>query len=357
MIDNEAVNVPSHRLLEITRKIVAAGGSSDREALVVADHLVQANLSGHDSHGVGMLPTYVHALEAKLLIPNQSPTVTSDQGGIMMLDGQRGYGQSVGRQAMEQAIGRCQENGVVLMTLRNSHHLGRIGTYGEQAIAAGLCSMHFVNVVDHPPFVAPYRGSDARFSTNPICLAMPGTTNQPPVLLDMATSRIAFGKARVAHNKGVDVPEGSLIDDQGHPTNDPGVMFKQPPGALRPFGEHKGYGLALFGELFGGLLSGGNTVQPGNERKGSIINNMLTVIFDPSRLIDAGAFGAELEAVVEYFKGSPPVHDDEPVLVPGDPERISRSAREEIVPVDLESWEQILTAAEKLGLDREELAP
>ena len=275
--------------------ILKQGGSNTDEAQIVADHLVRSNLSGHDSHGVGMLPTYIRMLKANLLKPNQNPELFKVDGSIMMFDGNRGYGQAVGKIAMDKAIKKCKTTGMVLMTLRNAHHLGRIGTYGEQSIAAGLISLHFVNVTDHPPVVCPYGGSDARLNTNPICLAMPGTKKQPQILLDMATSRIALGKTRVAFNKGQSLIEGLVIDHSGQPSTDPAVMaaYMFPErsdnpqiGALTPVGDHKGYGLALFCELLGGMMSGGGTVQPEHSRKKSIINNMFTILIDPKRLID-----------------------------------------------------------------------
>ena len=355
--------IQAEPLKKLVSAILTKGGSSNEEAQVVADHLVRANLAGHDSHGVGMLPFYIRMLQADLLKPNQKPELFKSDGSILMFDGQRGYGQSVGKMAMEQAIEKCRESGLVLMTLRNTHHLGRIGTYGEQSIAAGMVSLHFVNVTDHPPLVAPFRGSDARFSTNPICLAMPGTEKQPPVLLDMATSRIALGKARVAFNKGETLKDGLVIDHKGQPSNDPGVMAgycfperndNPPLGALTPLGEYKGYGLALFSELLGGMLSGGGTIQLEHPRQNSIINNMFTLVIDPARLVDVSWMQHEVEAIVAHAKASPPVNSDEPVLVAGDPERISKKERlSQGIPIDDATWEQILEGGETLGLTRE----
>ncbi|MBC8259760.1 MAG: malate/lactate/ureidoglycolate dehydrogenase [SAR324 cluster bacterium] len=358
-------------LNRLVAAILKKGGSSNEEALVVADHLVRSNLAGHDSHGVGMLPFYVRMLKANLLHPNQKPDLLKADGSIMMFDGQRGYGQAVGKIAMEQAIEKCRETGLVLMTLRNTHHLGRIGTYGEQSIAAGMVSLHFVNVTDHSPLVAPFRGSDARFSTNPICLAMPGTKKQPPapdvpaVLLDMATSRIALGKTRVALNKDEALTDGLVINHKGQPSTDPGVMagylFPERPdnpplGALTPLGEYKGYGLALFCELLGGMLSSGGTIQPENERRNSIINNMFTLVIDPARLVDVPWMQHEVEALVAHAKGSPPANPDEPVLVAGDPERISLQERQlHGIPIDDTTWEQILEGGKTLGLSQNEM--
>ena len=338
-------------LHRVASALVEAGGSSPEEGAIVADHLVTANLYGHDSHGVGMLPFYAHSLTRETLIPNCEPKLVTDHGAILAFDGGRGYGQVVARTAMNQAIERCAETGLVAMTLRNAHHIGRVGTYGQQSLAAGFASIHFVNVADHDPLVAPFRGREARFSTNPICLAMPAGPGQDPVLLDMATSRVALGKVRVAYNKGVQLPAEILIDAEGRPTADPGVMFQRPQGALTTLGDHKGYGLALFGELFGGLLSGGGTIQPDNERRQGIINNMLTLVLDPLKLVDGSYLESEMAKLVAYMKETARTDEDSPVLIPGEPERISEADRlKNGIPVDDTTWSQIGEGGQQLGL-------
>ncbi len=350
-----SVSIHPDALRRVAEAIVEAGGSAPEEARIVADHLVLANLSGHDSHGVGMLPAYERSLSNDTLKPNRTVELARDDGAIMMFDGGMGYGQVVGRQALAAAVERCRSTGVVLATVRRCHHLGRIGTYGEQAVEAGFGSLHFVNVVGHQALVAPYRGTDARYSTNPVCLALPGSDRQPPVLLDMATSRIAHGKARVAHNQGEETPEGSLIDHRGRKTRDPGVLFRQPAGALTSFGDHKGYGLAMFCELLGGMMSGGPTAQPEHAPEGTIMNNMFMVVFDPDRLVERSAMDHELAALVAHVKASPAAEASEPVLAPGDPERASRIERASAIPVDAESWRQIVDAGERLGVPGERI--
>ena len=342
-------------LRRLTSAILEAGGSADREAGLVADHLVLANLAGHDSHGVGMVPAYVRHLEAGLVVPNTRATLVKDDGAILMFDGGRGYGRRVAGEAMDAAIVRCRQTGVVVVTLANAHHVGRVGAYGELASAAGLVSLHFVNVTDHRAVVAPFRGTDARFVTNPVCIAMPGTGTQPPLLLDMATSAVAMGKIRVARNEGKQVPDGLLIDSTGKPTRDPNVMYEMPIGALRTFGGHKGYALAVMTELLAGALSGGPTIQPGNRRRGGTVNNMFSVLLDPARLAGVDWLQREIDGFVEYVKGSPPSDPDAPVLVPGDPERIAHAERSrDGIVVDSTTWEEILAAGEKVGLGREQ---
>jgi uncharacterized oxidoreductase len=218
--------IPTAGLHQWVVDLWLAAGSDAREARLTADHLVGANLSGHDSHGVGMIPKYVMSWQGDQLQLNQKVSVVHESGGILSLDGNRGMGQAVTEQAMGMGIERAREHGVCVLGLRRSHHLGRVGHWAEQATAAGMISIHFVNVLSKP-IVAPHGGYDARFGTNPFTIGVP-LPAQPPLVLDFATSAIALGKVRVAHNKGVPVPPGSLMDPNGHPTDDPSVMF---PGA------------------------------------------------------------------------------------------------------------------------------
>jgi hydroxycarboxylate dehydrogenase B len=345
------------RLRRVTSTIVKAGGSALEEADLVATHLVAANLAGHDSHGVGMIPTYVRHMHAGLVVPNTRAKIVKDDGPTLMFDGLRGYGRSVAEQAMTAAIERCRQTGVVAMTLANAHHIGRVGAYGEMASGAGLVSLHFVNVTDHRAIVAPFRGTDARFVTNPVCIALPGTERQPALLLDMATSAIAMGKVRVAKNEGHEVDAGILIDAKGKPTRDPNVMYGEPHGALLPFGGHKGYALAVVTELLAGALSGGPTIQPANPRLGGVINNMFTVLIDPARFAGLDWFRRETEGFVAYVKASPPADPSAPVLVPGEPERIARDKRlRDGIEVDPTTWEEIVQAAGTFGIAPEVLA-
>jgi uncharacterized oxidoreductase len=341
------------RLRRLTASIIARGGSESAEADLVAGHLVDANLAGHDSHGVSLIPHYVRHLKEGLVVPNTGAKVVKDDGAFLMLDGQRGFGRRVAGEAMTAAMERCRETGVAVLTLANAHHIGRVGAYGELASAAGLVSIHFVNVADHRGLVAPFRGSDARFSTNPVCIGMPGTENRPPLLLDMATSGVAMGKVLVAKLGGRRLPEGNLIDAQGAPTTDPEVMYREPRGALLPFGAHKGYALAVLTELLAGGMSGGGTIQPENPRRGGIVNNMFSIVVDPARLAGTDWMRREIDGFVGYVKGSPPADPTKPVLVPGDPERLSREERRRAgIPLDAATWEELVTAGAAMGLTR-----
>jgi uncharacterized oxidoreductase len=330
--------------------IVAAGGSEPREAQLVAENLVTANLTGHDSHGIGMIPRYVESLQEGGLRPNRHPQVKFDGGALVALDGQAGYGQVIGLEATDIAIERAKAHGVCVMALANSHHLCRIGQWAEQAVAEGLVSISFVNVISRS-IVAPFGGSDARFGTNPCTIGVP-LAGQPPFILDMATSGVAQGKVRVAHNKGEKLPPGLLLDDKGNPTLDARFGVIEPFGALTTFGLHKGYGLAVACELLGGALSGGGTWHTTDRSKKRVLNGMLSILIDPKKLGTAEVFERETRAFVDWVKQSPPPPGADRVRIAGDPERETRARRErEGIAVDATTWQDIRAAGAKLGVE------
>ncbi|MDA1118369.1 MAG: malate/lactate/ureidoglycolate dehydrogenase [Proteobacteria bacterium] len=334
--------------------IVTAGGSEAREAHVVAENLVTANLTGHDSHGIGMIPRYVESLQEGGLQPNRHPRIKFDGGALVALDGEAGYGQVIGMEATAIAIERAKQHGVSVMALANSHHLCRIGQWAEQAVAEGLVSISFVNVISRS-IVAPFGGSDARFGTNPCTIGIP-LPGQAPFILDMATSGVAQGKVRVAHNKGEQLPPGLLLDDQGKPTLEARFGVIEPFGALTTFGLHKGYGLAVVCELLGGALTGGGTWHTEDRSKKRVLNGMLSILIDPKKLGTAAVFGRESEEFIGWVKKSPPAPGQDRVRIAGDPERETRARREkEGIAVDATTWKEIHAAGAKLGVAAETL--
>jgi len=337
------------RLNDAVRRVVRGFGSSDAEVEAVASNLIEANLTGHDSHGIGMLPRYAEAYLQGGLKPNTHISVLLDGGALLRLDGGAGFGQVIGMQAMALGIERTRQHGSCIVALGNAHHLGRIGAWAEQAAAAGLVSMHFVNVIARG-IVAPFGGADARFGTNPFCAGVP-FSGREPVILDFATSVIAQGKTRVAMNKGELVPPDHLIDDQGRPTREPRFTVVPPFGALLTFGGHKGYGLATMCELLGGALAAGMTQRDNDSSQRRILNGMFSVLVDPAQLGDRAAFEAEALAYIDWVKASPAREGFEAVQFAGEPERASRARRSAAgVPVDATTWQEILDAAGKLGV-------
>ena len=353
--------IPAPVLRAQCAAIFIANGSTPTEAQQVAANLVLANLSGHDSHGVGMLPRYVDAVAEGGLTPNAEVKVNVDIGSMLALDGQHGYGQIVGEQAMEMGITRAQQHGSCIMTLAHAHHLGRIGHFAEMATAQGLVSLHFVNVLSRP-VVAPWGGGDGRFGTNPCCIGIP-LAGAEPFLLDFATSRVAQGKMRVAYNKGEQVPEGYLIDAHGAPTRDPGVVVVAQNGSAAPtggpglfgalmtFGEHKGSGMAMACELLGGALSGGGTWHRPADTARTVLNGMLTILIDPAKLGTQAAFAQEATAFVDWLRHSPPGAGFDGVQIAGEPERAARVARaRDGIELDDTTWAEMVAAGKKVGV-------
>ncbi|MBM3535087.1 MAG: malate/lactate/ureidoglycolate dehydrogenase [Alphaproteobacteria bacterium] len=337
----------------LAHDLLVGAGCGREEAAIVADHLVEANLKGHDSHGIGNLPGYLRRLGKGETRANQTPRAVVDDGPLLVVDAGRGLGQSVTRtaMAMAMAIERAKSLGACVMAVRNSDHMGRIGTYGEQCAEAGLASLHFVNVSGGPPYVAPSAAREPRFSTNPFCFAVPGGERNPPVILDCATSQVAWGKLRVAHVRGQPAPGGTLIDRHGQPTTDIGTMIPELTGAMVGFGGYKGSGIALMCELLGAAIGGGDTIQPGNPRDGVVINNMLSILIDAGRMSDMARLRSEVDAMIDYVLSATPIAPAEPVLVAGDPERRSRAERlASGIPIDPETWRTLSALAEVSGV-------
>ncbi len=325
--------------------LFVAVGASEREAALIARHIVEASLRGHDSHGVGLTPYYLEAIEAGRMRIGQRLTVARDLGALLVCDAGYGAGQVMGHEAMLLGIERARAHGLAVVALRDAHHVGRIGHYAEQCAEAGLVSVHFVNVPRHAA-VAAYGGAAARLGTNPFAAGFP-RQGAPPIIVDFATSRWAMGKVRVAMNKGERLPFGILLGGDGAPTDDPAQLFADPAGVLLPFGEHKGFGLALACELLAGALTGGAT-QDGRQ-DAAVSNSMLSILLPPESFAGADDYRDRLKALCGWL-----ARDGEtshPSLLPGDPELARRESRlTSGLPIDDATWAAMVSAAAALGV-------
>jgi hydroxycarboxylate dehydrogenase B len=350
------VRIAPERLNEFIRGICRRAGCDDEEASAIADHLVDANLTGHDSHGACKIPEYVSVMRDGRLRLGQRAQIVGDNGAVLVVDGNLGVGQVVARQAMEMGMARARQFGVAVVALRRAHHIGRIGAWAEQCAAAGFASMHYVNVIGHLPYVAPFGGRDGRLATNPFCAALP-LAGQPPVVLDMATSKVAWGKLLVAANKGASAPPDAVIDAEGNDSLDPNVMFATPKGAMLPFGDHKGYALAVLCDLMAGALGGGGCNRPENSGSSTAINSMLSIIIRCDALGDPAAIAAEAGGFAAWAKSSRLRPGVEAILLPGEPERARRAARQRSgIPLDRTTWGQLLDTARGVGCTVDEAA-
>jgi len=336
--------------IEFGRRVLAALQVPDDIALDVAEHLVESDRVGYASHGLSILPTYRRVLRDGYVQADGRPTVLRDTGALLAFDGNNGFGQHVGKAVMQQSIERARQHGQCIVTLRRSHHLGRMGHYGEMAAQAGLVLLAFTNVINRAPTVAPYGGARASLTTNPLCFAGPLPAGRPPFLVDMATSSIAVNKARVLAARGEQVDDGVLIDAAGLPSNDPDVLFQDPPGALLPFGGHKGYAMGLVAELLAGVLSGGGTIQPQHPRNGVATNNLFALLLDARNDFEIDWRTHEVDAFIDYLHACPPQPGVDRVQYPGEFEALNRQRNGATVTLDAATWDGLLQLAGELDV-------
>jgi len=353
---------PAAGMTTMIAHIFETAGGTAEEAEAIAVNLVGANLTGHDSHGIVRVPRYLSWAEVGNLNFGRSADLVLDGGTFALIDGNKGFGQTIGREAVELGIAKAEEHGISIVALRRSGHLGRIGHWAEIACAAGLVSVHFVNVAQSN-LVAPFGGAERRISTAPVTI---GVVNQngDDFILDFATSRVAEGKVMVAFRGGKPLPDGALVDGEGQLSTDPFSLYgevkpgeapnpRAGAGALTTFGEHKGSGLALACELLAGALTGSGTTGPGVETH----NGMLSIYVKPDTFDDGHGFSDTVADYIDFVRAAQPTDPAQPVMIPGDPERKARADRlANGLPLTPETWDSILDAGVKLGLDRERLA-
>ncbi len=342
------MNIQRAKLQEFTANIFAAAGCAAEEAGRIGHYLTEANLVGHDSHGVIRVPSYIDWLKAGKVVANRTIRVDFENEVIAVVDGQYGFGQSIGEQATKYGIEKCAGQGVAVVALRNAGHLGRIGDWPLLAARSGLVSLHFVNTSGMGILVAPFGGKQRRLSADPIAAGVPVAGGEP-ILLDMSSCTIAEGKLRVAFNKGVSVPEGCIIDAEGKPTTDPKVFYADPPGAILPIAGHKGYALGFIVEMMAGALTGGGASNP--NKAGRLANGMLSIYMDPKKFRDAAEFATDVEQFIAWVKSCPTQEPGGEILVPGDIEVRTKAQRlERGIELDDNTWQNLVNVAHELGV-------
>lgn len=339
---------PAATLLTFARSMFEAAGVPAEEASIVATSLVDANLCGHDSHGLIRIIQYQKFIGDGLLKPGAPLAVVHETPAVLVADGGWNLGQVQAHRLLKRLVGKAREVGIAAGTLRQCGHIGRLGEYAEAAAKEKTALIATVNNHGYGKNVAPPGGIEARLSTNPLCMGAP--TEAEPVVLDIGTSVCAEGKVRVAFNKGVPVPEGWLIDHEGKPTTDPGVLYRQPAGSILPLGgnqAYKGFGIALLLEMFAGGLSGAPCSHAAAKPRSA--NAVFFVVIDVAQFAGAEHFLHEATAVSKHVRSSPRMAGVEEILLPGDPERRERARREKAgITLDDGTWGQLKELAQKL---------
>lgn len=324
-------------------KLLLATGTPQLAAAQVADSLIGANLTGHDSHGVLRLLSYLDGVRLGHVDPAAHPEVTSVSGATAIVDARDGWGQPAMWLATDAAIARAREFGLGASVVRHSYHIGRVAPYVEQVAAKSMIGIAMANAA---PAVAPFGGRSRVMGTNPFAWAVPRGQGLPPVCLDVATAGVAEGKLRVARAKGLPVPAGNVVDRDGRPTTDPQHFYDG--GALLAFGGHKGSGIGLLVQLVGLGLAGLDTSVYDGPRG---VNGPFLLVIDVTRFAPIDDFTTLIDAQIETFLSSRPAEGNEHVLLPGQQEMTTRSTRErDGIPVADSTWSELARLAADHGV-------
>jgi len=339
------------QLERIAFHLFCAAGAPEAHSRIVAQHLADNNLTGHDSHGFIRVIQYIRQIKEGLIIPAAKPEIVSEFPSGAQVDGHYGFGQVAAKFSTELAIDKAKKQGVSCVTVRHLGHLGRLGAYAEMAASAGCAGILYCSVGGHAISQAPFGGSKRMLSTNPIAMAFP-SEEEGPVLSDFATSVAAEGKIRVYRARGHKLPDGWILDKEGRPSNDANDFYAG--GAILPIGGsvgHKGFCLAFMTDLFGGILSrDGFPGSPGKQ----FSNSSLIVAMDIERFAPLAVVKSEVSKMVDYVKGTPPAEGFEYVMYPGEKEAKNRRERgKNGVEIEDETWNQVLALAKEYGVANE----
>src|SRR5215216_2258043 len=330
--------VNHEELRTLSRVLYEAAGTPSDHAEIVTNHQVGANLKGHDSHGVVLLPTYVNRIDRGHIMPTVKPEIISETPTTIQVNGQWGFGPVISEWTMQRCIDKAKEMKISMAVVREQSHVGSLSDYPLMAAEAGLIGILMCDSGQSPKSVAPFGGREARLGTNPLCVAFP--TDLPgPVFLDMATSGVAAGKLNVARARNKPIPLGWVLDKNGRPTTDPNDFYNG--GVMLPLGGpegHKGYGLSFVVETLAAVLPGlGFGVDP----KGRHNDGSFMLAIDPSAFMPLAEFKAQVEAFVRYLKETPPAEGFDEVFYPGEIEyRIQQRLQREGIPIEDDTWEK-----------------
>lgn len=310
-------------------------------AEMVAHGLVEANLTGHDSHGLVRMPAYAESVREGKVHPDARASVTRRHGATACVSAHRGWGQPAAWLAADTAAEIAGEHGVGAVVLQESPHVGRLGDYAERIAAAGQLAMAVTNAWVN---VAPFGGRDRRLGTNPIAFGIPRSGDQPPIISDFATSVVAEGKLKVARAHGRAVAPGTIVDQAGHPTEDPEDFYSG--GALLPAQGYKGYGLAVAIEALGGALSGMGPAMLPDYGDG---NGMFVLALQVDAFVSFERFVQQIDQMADALLSAPSAPDAQEILLPGQLERRTREQRmREGVVIPGETWETVQELAQEL---------
>jgi LDH2 family malate/lactate/ureidoglycolate dehydrogenase len=321
-------------LEDFVAALFAAAGLGRQDAAIVAYCLVEADARGVVSHGVGRVPVYLERLRAGHVKAKPQMLIEELAPAAARLNGDNGLGFVVARRAMSEAIARGRLCGIGIVFAHHSNHFGMAASYLLQAIDAGMAAFVFTNA---SPAMPVWGGSTPFLGTSPFAFGAPGGVRAPPIVLDMATSVVARGKIRRAVTRGETIPEGWALDAQGRPTTDARKAYE---GLILPLGGPKGSGLSLMMEVLGGVMSGsafGGEVgnQYSDPRPQNVGHAFIAV--KPDLAMSADLYRERLDALVARAKATNRADEDQPILMPGEPEAMmAEQRRRDGIPLSAE---------------------
>ena len=333
---------------KIAAELLSGAGAPADEAAIVAKHSVEANLTGHDSHGIIQIPNYINRVEQGHIVPGAPIDIVSDTPTTTVIDGNWGFGYVVTEDAMKRTIAKAEAQNVAAATVYRQGHVGRVADYPLMAVEHGMIGLMTADSGRAPKAVAPFGGRLARLGTNPISIAVPSDLDGP-LYFDMSTAAAAAGKIKLAEARGQEVPGGWIIDSQGRSTTDPAALGQG--GALLPLGGDvgfKGYALATMVEILSALLTGlGFGVEPsGRHNDGCFI-----AVFKVDAFRDLATFKREVADFAQYLKETPTADGFDEVFYPGEVEHLRRTERlREGIDVEDATWAKLVALGEKYGV-------
>ena len=353
------IRVSAERLRHQLALVFEAWGFDPDHVPTIVELMVESDLRGIDSHGVGKIKLYERHLREGRLNPRPQPAVVADGPAYARLDGDSGMGHLSSRRAMEIAIGKAETMGIGAVSVCHSYHIGATGVYATMASDAGLIGLAMTGATQRS--LVPTFGRESRLATNPIAFAAPAGRH-PPFLLDMATATVAVGKIDIARWQGKPLPVGWAMNEDGMPETDAKAALAVQPkrltplGGTRELGSHKGYGLAVMVETLCSIL-GGSKVAGHDlvewEREGPIDVGHFYMALDPTFFRGTlDAFEAELDALIDHMHGTTPIDPDRPVMVAGEPEWQARAERRrDGIPLTPALVEEVREVAAAAGAD------
>ncbi len=323
----------------LTEALLLAAGLKAEPARVVAAHLVDASLRGVDSHGLERIPQYLERIRNGDIRADAEPEIMWVQDAIVQVRGNGGLGIPAMQLAADRLAPLAHEKGIAAAAVVDVTHTGRIGRYVASLAGSGCFAMALGGgAYEQGGRVAPHGGARGVLSTNPYAFALPGG-KYGPVVTDFATSTVAQGKLMLAKSRGEALPPDSVLDREGRPSVRVEDFYDG--GALLPAAGPKGYGLALIAELIGCALIGAPREF-----------NWLIVALDLARFRTPSAFATAAEQCLSEVKAVPPREGFDSVLIPGEPEHLTREERRATgIPLDEVLLQALKNAASTLGVD------